>query len=306
MVLDQCGVRVYSSGVDFGLNFLSVRIYYLAGIISEWLWGAVPGPVQRRLSSVLGMFFITRLSRLLLEPYCLLNYGDAFYYRQFRPGNGGEFYRTFQDFFTRDFLSPPQITTESVWPCEGYLCDKAPVDSLRVFKVKGQRKHIRAVFGEEGARIPDDGYFTNVFIHNSNYHHIHAPVSGVVRWIKNIPGELLLLRPWAYRNKPSLPAITNERVNLCIADALGQEWFLAIVGGPVVGAIRLMDSLRVGNRVFIGDKIATFELGSTCCMVSPVMPCAELGEIVSVGDALQRTAPELFAAEENEAMRHVS
>jgi phosphatidylserine decarboxylase len=268
-------------------------MYYLAGSISERLWGRVPRPLQQRASAVLGRFFNTKISRFLIGPYCLFHYGDARYYRHFRPGCGGDTYRTFQSFFTRDFISPPAITAETVWPCEGFLCDKGQVRNLSIVKVKGEKKHLRAIFGTKADAIPDHGYFTNVFLHNCNYHHIHAPVNGVVRWVKNIPGELLLLRPWAYRDKPSLPAMTNERVNLCIEDARGREWFLSIVGGPVVASIRLANSLRIGNFVSVGEKIATFELGSTCCMVCPLMPCAEPGEKVSVGDALNRTAEQV-------------
>ncbi|MCB0323532.1 MAG: phosphatidylserine decarboxylase, partial [Bdellovibrionales bacterium] len=94
-------------------------------------------------------------------------------------------------------------------------------------------------------------------------------------------------RPWAYRQKPSLPAFNNERVNLAIRDRDGKDWFLSIVGGPIVGSIRMLEGIVAGRTVTVGEKLATFELGSTCCMVSPVNPSAEVGHAVAVGDPLE-------------------
>jgi phosphatidylserine decarboxylase len=82
----------------------------------------------------------------------------------------------------------------------------------------------------------------------------------------------MLLRPWFYKNFPSVPAFRNERVIVLIEDVEGELWALSIVGGPGVGTISLTSETVVGGVVKSGDELAIFKLGSTCCLVSPYSP----------------------------------
>lgn len=255
-------------------------IYSFAGFVSVQIWGRLGRSMQFSISALIARFYNTRLSAVLIRPYCWWHYGNPNYCQGFLPGNGGRHFRTFQEFFTRDFIEPPEITSGAIWPCEGYLCESGKTEKLSTVKVKGEEREIPSIFGRE---IPGQSFFSNVFLHNNNYHHIHAPVSGKISRIVRIPGELLLLRPWAYKNNPSLPALTNERVNVDILDSKGREWLLSIVGGPLVATIRLPEYLRIHAHIEIGQKIATFELGSTCCMVSPIAPETSVGSQIQVG-----------------------
>lgn len=260
--------------------------YGVAGFISENLWGRLSSSIQLGTSALLAKFYHTKVSRFFIKPYCLWQYKDMNHYKKFSPGSGGTNYKTFQDFFTRNLLNPPMIESESVWPCEGYLCEIGKVQNLDLVKVKGETRHLRTVFGDASHRIPNDYFFSNVFLHNNNYHHIHAPVSGKITRIEHIPGELLLLRPWAYQKNPSLPALTNERVNVDIEDQNGKTWFLSIVGGPLVATINLPKKIKLGATVNISEKIASFAMGSTCCMASPIPPQNKTGDMVNMGDPI--------------------
>ena len=93
-------------------------------------------------------------------------------------------------------------------------------------------------------------------------------------------------RPWIYPNDPSHPALRNERYNVDITDAAGKKWYLSIVGGPAVGTIVLDNKTHLNNVVSAGDEIATFLLGSTCCMASPIPVTKEVGEPVKIGESL--------------------
>jgi phosphatidylserine decarboxylase len=226
----------------------------------------------------------TRFSRLIITLYCKWNYDDPKYLDQFQPASGNTTYQSFQDFFTRSFRNPVPVKHNQIWACEGLLCEYGRVSELKEVNVKGQRRHLRNIFGQ--AEIPDGGYFSNVFLHNNNYHRIHAPVSGKISRIEHIPGDLVILRPWIYKNDPSVPALRNERVNVDIATPNG-TWFLSIVGGPAVGTIVLQAGLALGSHIAIGDELAKFLLGSTCCIVSPVPVCnARVGDQVEVGQPL--------------------
>jgi phosphatidylserine decarboxylase len=196
-------------------------------------------------------------------------------------------YSSFQDFFTRKLVSKVNPKFSAIWPCEGYVCEQGKVSELPVVTVKGQSRNLKEIFGAGQNQIPGDFYYTNIFLHNHNYHRIHAPVEGTVTRIERVPGELSILRPWVYSfNEVSKPALRNERVNIDILDQEGRPWFLSIVGGMGVGTIKLMD-IVLGSKVRAGDEIALFLLGSTCCMVSPVKPSDKnYLEIVRVGQSL--------------------
>ena len=260
---------------------------HVVRFMSLHLWGLLPGITQRWLSSIYATIYETRLSRVFVWIYCRFVYQDRNYLTQFQPASGATGYKSFQDFFTRVYKSPPIMASDSVWSCEGYFCDYGQVQTKDTVRVKGETRHLRTIFGAAGPLIPETHYFANVFLHNSHYHRIHAPVRGFIRRIERIPGELLLLRPWVYRGAPSLPALTNERVNVDIEDSQGRTWFLSIVGGPAVGTI-VMDNLsRLGNEIQLGQEIGHFLMGSTCCIASPEpITQAKVGDQVQVGQAL--------------------
>ncbi len=250
------------------------------------LWGGLPSAWQRSISRFYARLYIKSYSRHIIGPYCKLNYDDPSYLSQFKPASGNSTYQNFQDFFTRVFKEPLKINSDAAWPCEGLLCEYGKVNETKLVHVKGQKRHLRNIFGALGNAIPDDYYFSNVFLHNNNYHRIHSPVRGTVRQIEHIPGDLVVLRPWIY-NDPSLPALRNERINVDIESEKGDHWFLSIVGGPAVGTIVMAQGLAVGVMVAIGEELGTFLLGSTCCIASPLpVKNASLGQQVAVGNPL--------------------
>lgn len=255
--------------------------------VSIHLWGNLPAPVQKKIYRVYSAIYNRKWSRYLIKPYCKLYCSDTNYLSQFKPASGKERYQSFQDFFTRTFKTPPQITGDSIWPCEGLLCKHGKISELPLVNVKGDKRNVRTIFGEGGKDIPDNYFFSNVFLHNNNYHRIHSPVTGKVVRIEHVPGNLVLLRPWAYPKNPSFPALRNERFNIDLLTSKGMKWFLSIVGGIAVGTILLSDGVEVGSLIDIGDELATFLLGSTCCIAAPKPSSkASVGNYVEVGDTL--------------------
>ena len=245
-------------------------------------WAKLPGTIQARVSRFHSFLYETKISRHFIVPYARLNYESAAELNRFKPGSGSKHYQNFQDFFIRQFTQEPSVNSAQIWPCEGLLCESGHVNSDFLVSVKGERRHISAVFGPE-FEVPHGSHFTNVFLHNSDYHRIHAPVSGQVDKIIRIPGDLQFLRPWLYNESPTVPAMTNERVNIQIGCGNGNVWLLSIVGGPGVATIKLVDQLQAGSKITIGQELGFFMMGSTCCMVSPIAPTAIVGVKVHVG-----------------------
>ena len=252
--------------------------------ISLNVWGNLPSQVQRHISRIYSNLYNKSFSRFIIKPYCKWNYSDPRYLDQFRPASGRDDYSSFQDFFTRVYKKLPTFNSDHVWPCEGLLCDYGQVDELSKINVKGDRRTIRAIFGSMGDEISGDSFFSNVFLHNNNYHRIHSPVEAEVVDIERIHGDLVLLRPWVYKNDPSLPALRNERVNIKLKDGDGRYWYLSIVGGPAVGTIVLKDTTQRGAFLQLGQEVGKFLLGSTCCIISPLPSGHQAGDMVFMGD----------------------
>ena len=257
--------------------------------LAHQFWARLPRIMQHGISGMHALVYQMRWSRILVRPYAWLQYGSASgaVFREFAPASGSRSYENFQDFFSRRLSVPRSISSQTVWPCDGLLCETLAVDDASVVNVKGERRHIRAVFGDRGNEIPNGAYFANVFLHNRDYHRIHSPVTAKVVWVERMSGDLRLLRPWAYKHtSPSIPALTNERVNVCLMDSDNQRWFLSIVGGPGVATIEGFEHLVPGTKIACGMELATFKMGSTCCMVAPIPFSAPVNSYVRMGDSL--------------------
>lgn len=240
--------------------------------LSVTFWGSLPGNLQRRISAFYSRVYDKPFTKYLIGPYIRYYYSDPNYQDKFLPPEGKKDFGSFQDFFTRRFKMLPVNKSPWVWPCEGLLCDEGKVYEFGTSKVKSDKRTIETIFGVSKGDIPPIYSFTNVFLHNKNYHRIHAPVNGTITRIQHIPGDLIVLRPWIYKQNPSLPAFRNERYNIDITDNKGRIWYLSIVGGPAVGTIKLPKSIILGNKVGKLDELALFYLGSTCCMAAPEHP----------------------------------
>lgn len=245
---------------------------YFYSFLSVKLWGNIPSDLQRKISALYASLYNKPISKHIIPIYLSLNYSDKNYLQKFKPPHGKNDFKTFQDFFIRQFRLAPSNPSPWVWPCEGLLCDSDKIENLNTVAVKCDTRSVDTVFGTEENPIPSNYSFTNVFLHNKNYHRIHAPISGEITRIQHIPGDLVVLRPWIYKQNPSLPAFRNERYNIDISDEFGRTWYLSIVGGPAVGTIELPDAVKVGAKIEKLNEIALFYLGSTCCMASPIVP----------------------------------
>jgi phosphatidylserine decarboxylase len=248
--------------------------------------GMLPSAWQRAISRVYTRIFEWPVSRIMIRPYCKYHYCDPNYLDQFKPPVGKNEYQSFQDFFIRRFKEVPPAKGKIVWACEGQLCHSGPVSEIPFSRVKGHIRKVHHIFGLEEDQLPQDYFFTNIFLHNKNYHRIHAPFAGLIKRIQHIKGDLIVLRPWIYHHNPSIPAFRNERINLDIEDQQGRTWYLSIVGGPAVGSIILPPEITVGARVNQLQELALFYLGSTCCMAGPdsISDAHHLGKWVEVGE----------------------
>ena len=271
------------------LSFLRIkphiRLVENPDLLSLWfvrLWNAVPPNMKIWLSTQNKKLYESHFTKFYINAYLHRNYKEDNYLNKFKPPLGKQTYECFQDFFTREFAEEPDISSDSVAPAEGLVCDKQSFFSEKVTNIKGENIGLRSVFGSSSLEIPNNYFFTNIYLSNRNYHHIHAPISGTITKIEKIDGDLIVLRPWYYHQNPSKPALINERVNINIKSEDDLTWYLSIVGGPVVNSIILPEDISIGTQVSIGQKLASFELGSTCCIASPLKIKTRTNEAVEI------------------------
>jgi phosphatidylserine decarboxylase len=245
---------------------------YFYKFLSVNLWGSIPSTIQKKLSAVYANLYNKPFSKFIIGPYIQLNYRNKNYLEKFKPPFGKSNFESFQDFFVREFKRLPKTEDTQVWPCEGLLCDTGKVRDFKDVMVKSDKRNIHTIFGVPQGTIPLEYSFSNVFLHNKNYHRIHAPISGKITRVQHVPGDLIVLRPWIYKQNPSLPAFRNERYNIDILDTDNETWYLSIIGGPAVGTIALQDGIAVGASVKKLQQLALFYLGSTCCIAGPKPP----------------------------------
>ena len=255
----------------------------ITGHFSRALGSVAPRALHFAVSKFFSKLFETPFSKSFILPYAWYQYKDRSYLSRFAPASGMVKYQSFQDFFTRALQKPVTDVLPFVWPCEGTLCESSAVNPGMKTLVKGDKRYIEVIFDEPQGSIPNSYYFTNVFLHNKNYHRIHCPVSGTVESIRRLPGKLFFLRPRLNGNMPSFPAIYNERVNVRLKDNQNRNWYISIVGGPGVATVQLAKGLVAGTTIRAGQEMAIFKLGSTCCMAAPLPPSVRVGTSIEVG-----------------------
>ena len=238
-------------------------------VFANHFWVFLPNTLQLKISKVFSLFFELKISRLLIRPYCSFFGLNSEYLGQFESESGNATYGSYSDFFRRRYKTDPVIESDLVWPCEGYICDWGSFKEKKDSMVKGQKLDLSLIFSQD-RKIDDNYYFVNVFLHNHNYHYVHAPVTGHIKRITRIAGDLIFLRPWFYeRSDVSYPSFRNERVIYEIEDAEKKVWYLAMVGGFGVGSIEVFSQADENSEVRVGQQIGRFKLGSTVCIASP-------------------------------------
>ena len=189
---------------------------------------------------------------------------DAFFTRQLRDG-------------TRHIDPDPNAV---VSPADGRIESMGRVDGAGTFTVKGRPYSVAELVGDEAeaARFLG-GSGCVVYLSPRDYHRVHAPVSGVVRRIRSMPGDYFPVNAIGVKHVANL-FCRNRRVAIEIdADGnLGRVTVVMvvamIVGRITTAGIEARD-VPLGDHVFDpplrvqkGDEIGVFHLGSTAVVLT--------------------------------------
>lgn len=235
-----------------------------------------------------------------LEAYSSLN---EFFVRRLRPG-------------LRSWPRDPEVAAS---PVDGRLGQCGVVTDGRIIQAKGRWYSAAALLDDaEEARRFEGGVFATLYLSPRDYHRIHSPCDGVIRYARHIPGTLLPVNAPAVAHIPDLFA-QNERIVCYLDGPLGRVALVA-VGAYNVGRIstafdpawrpppgrnrrrlarprQRLPETRVYDPpvpIFQGDELMAFHLGSTVVVLfepGRVSLRSELqpGGVVKVGEPLGRS-----------------
>lgn len=196
------------------------------------------------------------------------------------------FYKTFNDFFTREIKSELRPLADAVLisPVDGAISQSGKINNKTIFQAKGKSFTSTALLGGDAALAApfDDGLFTTLYLSPKDYHRIHMPCAGQLRTMIYVPGDLYSVNPLTARSIDALFA-RNERV-VCLFDGEHGPFAMVLVGATVVGSIAttwhgIVNSPRPSEMTHWdydgtltlekGEEMGRFLLGSTVVMLFP-------------------------------------
>lgn len=189
-------------------------------------------------------------------------------------------YPSLGEFFIRR-LKPgvrPLAETKVVHPADSVVTQAERIQSGKLVQAKD--KFYSAVDLTADPKALDKyegGFFLTYYLCPTDYHRVHSPVTGIVKKITHIPGNLWPVNNWSTENIPELFSV-NERVCVEIETYQGPV-NVVFVGATNVGQIELfIDSEIRGNQLVLsktfikdglnisvekGQELGCFRMGST-------------------------------------------
>lgn len=191
-----------------------------------------------------------------------------------------EDYQTLGEFFSRRLKPGARpIFGEVIHPCDGVLIESGKIHEELLIQAKGKSYSLSEFLPDNPwAQDFKEGSFFTYYLAPHNYHRVHSPVSGEVRWTTVVPGELWPVNSWSVKNVKDLYAI-NERVITGLETEKGKV-ILVMVGATNVGSMSFSFDPNIktnnprkkevvhrqydsGRFLKVGDEFGAFHLGST-------------------------------------------
>lgn len=198
-------------------------------------------------------------------------------------------YKHFNDFFTRalkDGMRPIDIADEAIiCPADGAISEIGTINEGRLLQAKDHNYSVVDLLGGDSIRAEpfSNGQFATIYLSPKDYHRVHMPVTGTLKEMIHVPGQLFSVNQTTAENVSGLFA-RNERV-VCIFDTHLGEMAVVLVGAMIVASIEtvwagLVTPLKRNIKVTRYDsaarqpivlekgmEIGRFKLGSTAIVL---------------------------------------
>jgi phosphatidylserine decarboxylase len=191
-------------------------------------------------------------------------------------------FESFDDFFTRELRPGARVIDQRadvvVSPADGRVEDLGPIEDSSRFLVKGREYDVGELLesAADGERFRGGTFFI-VYLSPRDYHRVHAPVDGRVRYARHVDGTLFPVNSIGLNHVPRLFA-RNERVVVVQGSRFGDVATI-MVGAIGVGRITTTFDPRIvtnygkqagelgygdaGPALVRGGELGRFHLGST-------------------------------------------
>lgn len=180
-------------------------------------------------------------------------------------------YACFNDFFAREIRSDARPIAEpegersvsSVADCR--ITTYPTVDLATRYWIKGIGFTVAKLL-EDGvqARTFDSGPIVIQRLAPQDYHRWHAPVSGTVVSVKEIPGTYYTVNPQAVNEEGTLDVFCeNRRSVMMVKRPSGALVAIVAIGAMLVGSVCYVDGVKEGTEVTRGQCLGTFRYGGS-------------------------------------------
>lgn len=150
-------------------------------------------------------------------------------------------FENFNDFFTRELKPGMRVIDKNsnaiVSPADGAISQLGPIKNGRIFQAKGHDYSLIELLGGNSKTADDfiGGQFATIYLSPKDYHRLHMPVTGTLREMIYVPGDLFSVNQTTAQNVPRLFS-RNERVVAIFDTELG-PMALVLVGAMIVAGI---------------------------------------------------------------------
>ncbi|KAA9008566.1 phosphatidylserine decarboxylase [Paenibacillus spiritus] len=218
---------------------------------------------HRWLSRFMGACSHSRISRYFIPAFIRL-YQIPVDEAEKDPGQ----YRSLNEFFSRRLKPGMRPVAEGAdrvaSPVDAQITAMGEVHSGTILNVKGQDYRLEELLNHSPhLELYKRGFFFILYLSPTDYHRIHAPISGRKVESDHIRGRAYPVNEFGMRHMRGVLS-RNERLITYIAGA-GGEAAVVKVGAMNVSSIRYTD--EEADAWEIGDDLAYFEFGSTVVLL---------------------------------------
>ncbi|MFT6103015.1 MAG: phosphatidylserine decarboxylase [Granulosicoccus sp.] len=196
-------------------------------------------------------------------------------------------YQHFNEFFTRPLTQGQRpIAQESsaiASPADGCISQLGNIENGHIFQAKGHEYSLLELVGGDVdiAKQFDGGTFATVYLSPKDYHRVHMPLTGTLKTMIHVPGDLFSVNETTAENVPRLFA-RNERV-VALFDTEHGPMTVILVGAMIVASIETVWAGLVtpikkqvhtthyqNNEDLLlekGEEMGRFKLGSTAIVL---------------------------------------
>jgi phosphatidylserine decarboxylase len=186
-------------------------------------------------------------------------------------------YETFNEFFAREIredarpVHEPENHKMMTSPADCRMTAFPSVDLATKYWIKGFGFNLEKLLGSKKlAQHFDGGAIVIARLAPQDYHRWHAPVSGTVVSVTEIPGAYYTVNPQAINEAGTLDVFCENRRSVMTIkrDLTGSLVAIVAVGAMLVGSIKYVGDLgKVGAHITRGQCLGAFYYGGSTVIV---------------------------------------